>query len=77
MTGEIFGMGSPFDFLDIASSYSFVFFNLFSAPCIATIATMKKELGNNKEVLIAIIYLIMIAWILSSEMFYVLKTFNI
>ena len=44
---NIFIQGGNFDFLTQWSAYAYVVFNLYSAPCIATIAAMKKELGRN------------------------------
>lgn len=62
---EIFGTGSPFDFFDKASSYAFVAFNLFSAPCFATISAMKKELGGFLKTVLAIVFQISVAWCVS------------
>lgn len=62
---EIFGTGSPFDFFDKASSYAFVAFNLFSAPCFATISAMKKELGGFLKTALAIVFQISVAWCVS------------
>lgn len=62
---EIFGTGSPFDFFDKASSYAFVAFNLFSAPCFATISAMKKELGGFLKTALAIAFQIGVAWCVS------------
>ncbi len=62
---EIFGTGSPFDFFDKASSYAFVAFNLFSAPCFATISAMKKELGGFLKTALAIVFQIGVAWCVS------------
>ncbi|MDD5979583.1 MAG: nucleoside recognition domain-containing protein, partial [bacterium] len=74
-TFEIFADGSPFSFLNNSSSYAFVIFNLFSAPCIAAIATMKKELGNFKYTFLAIIFQIFLAWIVSVLFLYIIKIF--
>lgn len=62
---EIFGTGSPFDFFDKASSYAFVAFNLFTAPCFATISAMKKELGGFLKTALAIAFQIGVAWCVS------------
>lgn len=59
---EIFGTGSPFEFFNKASSYAFVAFNLFSAPCFATISAMRRELGSFSKTLFAIAFQIFIAW---------------
>ncbi len=70
---EIFGNGSPFEFFNKASSYAFVVFNLFSAPCFAAISTMKKELGNIKQTIFAILFQTSIAWCLSLILYNLLK----
>lgn len=59
---EIFGAGSPFEFFNKASSYAFVAFNLFSAPCFAAISAMRRELGSFSKTLFAIAFQIFIAW---------------
>lgn len=59
---EIFGTGSPFEFFNKASSYAFVAFNLFSAPCFAAISAMRRELGSFSKTLFAIAFQIFIAW---------------
>ena len=51
------------------SAYAFVVFNLFSAPCIASIGAMKSELKSSKKTLTAILFQTGIAWILSSFIF--------
>jgi ferrous iron transport protein B len=47
---------SPFHFFATNSwaAYSFIAFNLFSAPCFGALAAMKKELGSNKMMLKAL-----------------------
>jgi ferrous iron transport protein B len=44
---------SPFAFLatNPAAAYSFIVFNLFSAPCFGALAAMRKELGSFKKLL--------------------------
>ena len=66
-----------FGFFNQASAISFVIFNLFSAPCFATIAAMKNELGGLKKMIIAILYQTTLAWILATliYVFYVLLFF--
>ena len=51
------------------SAYAFVTFNLFSVPCLGSVSAMKQELGSKKRLILAIIFQIMIAWILSSFIF--------
>lgn len=48
-TENIFSNGGIFSFFAPASAYAFVAFNLFSAPCFASISAMRKELGSRKE----------------------------
>ena len=63
---EIFKTGNVFEFFSPISAYSFVVFNLFSAPCIGAISAMKKELGKTKNVLIAIAFQTTIAWLIAT-----------
>ena len=51
------------------SAYTFVVFNLFSAPCIASIGAMKNELKSTKKLILAITFQIGLAWIISSLIF--------
>ena len=62
---EIFSPGSPFEFFSPKTSYAFVAFNLFSAPCFAAIATMRKELKNGILTFIAVSMQILLAYILA------------
>lgn len=62
----VFSSGGIFNFFTKASAYSFVVFNLFSAPCFGAIGAMEKELGGSKKVLKAIAFQTIIAWILAS-----------
>jgi len=39
---------------------------LFSAPCFATIATMKNELGGYRKMFISILFQTTLAWILAT-----------
>ena len=62
---EIFSPGSPFEFFSSKTSYAFVAFNLFSAPCFAAIATMRKELKNGLLTFTAVSMQILLAYILA------------
>lgn len=62
---EIFSPGSPFEFFSSKTSYAFVAFNLFSAPCFAAIATMGKELKNWLLTFIAVGMQILLAYVLA------------
>ena len=44
------------------SAYSFVVFILLASPCMAAIATMKKELGNWRDFIFALVYQIGLAY---------------
>lgn len=59
------------------SAYSFIVFNLFSAPCIATLSTLRKELRSNKLLLFVILYQILFSWILSTSIYQISTNFNI
>lgn len=62
----IFEPGATFDFFNKASAYSFIVFNLFSAPCFASIIAMNKQLGSIRKTIFAIIYQITVAWAIST-----------
>ena len=51
-----------FGFFNNVSAFSFVVFNLFSAPCFAAIFAMKNELGSFRKVLVAILFQTVLAW---------------
>lgn len=70
----VFTGGATFSFFNQISAYAYVVFNLFSAPCFAAIATMKKELGGTKKMLIAITCQTLIAWVLATLIY---QTFSI
>lgn len=63
---NIFAEGATFGFFNQVSAYAFVVFNLFSAPCFAAIGAMKKELGGTRQMLLAITFQTLLAWILAS-----------
>ena len=44
------------------NSLAFVVFNLFSAPCVASIVSMKNELKSTKKMIFAIMFQILFAW---------------
>ena len=58
-------MGSPFEFLDKASSYAFTLFNLFSAPCFGAIGAMKKEFGSIRKTVLAVTLQCVVAWVIA------------
>lgn len=47
------------------SAYSFVIFVLLASPCMAAIATMKKELGNWRDFIFALAYQVGLAYTIS------------
>lgn len=68
---ELFGAGSKFGFFNQISSYAFVIFNLFSAPCFSAISAMCKELKSFIGMLKAILFQTLIAWCIASTIFVV------
>lgn len=69
LESNIFSQSSPFSFFTTSSAYAFMVFNLFSAPCIAAISAMHKELGSFKTTVFAICFQIFIAWLLATIIF--------
>ena len=63
---EIFASGTAFANFTKSSAYSFMVFNLFSAPCFGAIGAMKRELGGTKKMLKAVGYQTLCAWFLAS-----------
>ena len=63
---ELFGNNAIFGFFNQVSSYAFIIFNLFSAPCFSAIGAMAKELKSFKMMLKAILFQTTIAWIIAS-----------
>ena len=59
-----------FGFFTPISAFTFVIFNLFSAPCLATIVTMKNELKSKKKLLISLLFQILFAWIISTIIYH-------
>ena len=55
-----------FNFFTPISAFTFIIFNIFSAPCLATISTMKNELGGFGKMFISILFQTTLAWILST-----------
>lgn len=68
-TGQIFETDGAFGFFTPLSAYAFVVFNLFSAPCVAAIAAMKKELGGTKKVIKAVLFQTILAWTLATGIY--------
>ena len=62
---EIFAKGTSFGAFTAASAYSFMVFNLFSAPCFGAIGAMKRELGGTKRMLKAVAFQTLFAWLLA------------
>ena len=63
---NIFGAGSPFTFMTGPTAYAFLTFNLYSAPCMAAIGTLAKEVKNRKVVMLSLIFYISLAWVIST-----------
>ena len=66
---DLFGANSIFSFFNPISAYSFVIFNLFSAPCFSAITAMGKELKSLKMMFKAILFQTIIAWSIASLIF--------
>jgi len=58
------------------SSYSFLVFNLICAPCIAAIATIKREMGSKKWTWLAIGFQTLLAYVISLIIFQIGMLFN-
>lgn len=65
----LFSHSSAFGFFTPLSAYSFMVFNLFSAPCFGAIGAMRKELGSVKYMLKAVAFQMILAWILGTLIF--------
>lgn len=63
---------SVFTFFTTASALSFMIFNLFSAPCIVSIAAMKGELGSTKKTFYAVLFQTGFAYLFASLIFWIL-----
>ena len=72
--GDVFGSGI-FAGFNKASAYAFVLFNLFSAPCLASISAMRNELKSTKKTIFALSFQIVFAWLISSLVFHVGRLF--
>ena len=64
ISGQIFETGI-FSFFTPASAYSFMVFNLFSAPCFGAIGALEKELGTFEKMLKVVVFQIVFAWSLA------------
>lgn len=64
---------SAFSFFTISSAVSFMIFNLYSAPCFASISAMKAELGSTKKTVYAVLFQTGIAYILAFIVFTILR----
>lgn len=60
---------SIFSCFNSISAYSFVLFNLFSAPCVSAIGAMKNELKSTKKTIFVVVFQIVTAWVISSLVF--------
>lgn len=57
---------AAFSFFTPFTAYAYVTFNLFSIPCVSAISAMRTELHSRKAFIIAIVFEIVIAWVLAS-----------
>lgn len=67
----IFSPSGPFSFFTSSNAFAFVVFNLFSAPCIATIGAMRQELRSTKQMMFAIIFQTGFAWVLGVAVYWI------
>ncbi|MGI6228130.1 MAG: ferrous iron transport protein B [Christensenellales bacterium] len=74
--GEVF-RSSVFSFFTGASAYAYMVFCIFSAPCIASIAAMRRELGSTKKMLAAVAFQTVFAWLLSCLVFGIGRFFEV
>jgi ferrous iron transport protein B len=58
-----------YQFFTPASAYAFMVFNLFSAPCFASIGAMHKELGSKRKTWVAIIFQTGLAYVLATMIY--------
>ncbi|MFA5720042.1 MAG: ferrous iron transport protein B [Acholeplasmataceae bacterium] len=70
--GPLFSSGL-FSFFTVSSAVSFMVFNLYSAPCIASIAAMREELGSAKKALYAVIFQTLMAYAIALVLFWLLR----
>ena len=59
-------LSNAFSFFTPLTAYSFCVFNMFSSPCISTIATTNKELKNKKKTFRVLLLQTSFAWILAT-----------
>lgn len=65
-SNSLFSDTSIFNFFNPISAYSFMMFNLFSAPCFGAIAAMNKELYKTSKTLNIILFQVSLAWFIST-----------
>lgn len=74
VSGEGAIFNSPlFSFFTVSSAVSFTVFNLYSAPCLASIGAMKAELGSGKKTFWAVLFQMVIAYVLALIAFWLLR----
>ena len=74
VSGSVFS-SAIFSGFNGLSAYSFVVFNLFSAPCLASIGAMKNEFKSMKKTIIAVCFQIGLAWVASSLIYQIGRFF--
>lgn len=67
--GSMLFTSGAFSFFTPISAYSYMVFNLFSAPCFGAIGAMRREFGSTNKMFKAIIFQTTLAWILASMVF--------
>jgi len=73
----IFQATGIFSFFTGASAYAFLVFNLFSAPCFASIGAMRREFGSTKLMFKAVIFQTGLAWILATIVYWVITLIGV
>ena len=74
VSGSMF-LSGVFSGFNKISAYSFVVFNLFSAPCLASIGAMKNEFKSVKKTIFAVCFQIGLAWLASSIIYQIGRLF--
>ena len=64
---------AAFSFFTVSSAISFMIFNLYSAPCFASISAMKAALGSTKKTIYAVLFQTGFAYLLAMVVFLVLR----
>ncbi|MCL2748102.1 MAG: ferrous iron transport protein B, partial [Oscillospiraceae bacterium] len=72
--GEALG-GTLHTLLTPLSAFSFLAFTLLYTPCVAAIATVRRELGSLKGTLFVVVYQIVVAWAVATAIYQIGRMF--